>query len=159
MDIVLNLKRKYRVELSFSDFIECYQHEVYQLCFYMIGKREVAEQIAQTAFIEAYRNIRVYNNCAKVQSKLFRITVDLVLESLRETTNQITEIENAESIDAIQREIFMLEASDRLAFVLKHIVGYSVEKISDIMQLPKSNVRKKIHFSLEVLRKQMIDKV
>lgn len=155
MDENIKLEKKHSGELPFSDFIECYKHQVYQICFYMIGKRNEAEEIAQTAFIEVYMNVRDYN-FDKVSSKLFRITVDLVLDWLREkTTSDYTEIEMAESTESIQKKILQLAVYDRLAIVLKHMVGFSVGEISDIMQIPISNVRRKIHCSREVLCKQL----
>jgi len=119
MDEVIKLEKKHSGELPFSDFIESYKHQVYQICFYMIGKRNEAEQIAQTAFIEVFMNIRDYN-FGKVPSKLFRITVDLILDWLREkTTNNDTELEMAESIESIQQGILQLAVNDRFSYCFK----------------------------------------
>jgi RNA polymerase sigma-70 factor, ECF subfamily len=159
MDKEIKLTKKHGGELNYSGILECYKHQVYQICFYMIGNRNEAEEIAQTAFIEAYTNVRDYNS-DQIPSKLFRITVNLVLECLRErTTNYYTQIEMSDSLDQIQKEILQLAVNDRLAIVLKHIVGFSVEAISDIMQTPISSVRGKIHYSREVLYKQLIHNV
>ncbi len=99
--------------------------------------------------------VRDYN-FEKVSLKLFRITVALVLDWLRERTiNGYSEIEMTESTKSIQKEILQLAVNDRLAIVLKHIVGFSVEEISDITQLPVSSVRRKIHCSRDSLCKRV----
>lgn len=159
MDKVIKLEKKHCEEIPYSDFLECYKNQVYQICFFMIGKQNEAEEIAQTAFKEMYINVRD-DNFGKASSKLLRITVDLVLGWLLESrTNDYTEIELDEFTESIQKEILQLEVYDRLAIVLKHIVGFSVQEISDIMQLPISNVRKRIHCSREVLCKQLNYKI
>ncbi|MEK4800697.1 sigma factor-like helix-turn-helix DNA-binding protein [Oceanobacillus sp. FSL K6-0118] len=151
----MKLEKKHYGGQLYSDILEYYKHQVYQICFYMIGKQNKAEEIAQTAFIEVYMKVRDYN-FEKVSLKLFRITVALVLDWLRERTiNGYSEIEMTESTKSIQKEILQLAVNDRLAIVLKHIVGFSVEEISDITQLPVSSVRRKIHCSREALCKRV----
>ncbi|MCC3359481.1 hypothetical protein LKW28_21575 [Bacillus sp. REN16] len=76
------LKIKNSNRLFFSELIERYQDQVYQICFYMIGNRKEATKVAQSAFIKLYLNMGSYG-FDKISSRLFRITVDLVFVRLQ----------------------------------------------------------------------------
>ncbi|MCC3359482.1 RNA polymerase sigma factor [Bacillus sp. REN16] len=57
-----------------------------------------------------------------------------------------------------KREILELTPNNRLAIVLKHILGMSVQEISEVMQISVSSTKEKIYKGREELRKELIKK-
>lgn len=150
---VVKRKIKNGDRLFFSELIERYQYQVYQICFYMIGNREEAVDVAQSAFIKLYINMGS-NGFDKISSRLFRITVDLVFVRLQDKqTNFQLETEIIEP-STPNREILQLTPDNRLAIVLKHILGMSIQDISEIMQISVSSTREKVYKAREELRNE-----
>lgn len=46
-------------QLAFSELIESYQHEVYRICFRLIGNRHEAEEMPKKPFCERIRTLTV----------------------------------------------------------------------------------------------------
>ncbi|GAA0596717.1 RNA polymerase sigma factor SigW [Virgibacillus siamensis] len=180
-DIVKNLIRKVKQgdQLAFSELIELYQHEVYQVCFRLIGNRHEAEDLAQEAFLRAYQNINSHDNNKKFSSWLFRIATNLTIDRLKKkksdyyldadmadeggktmysrirANNKLPEdqVIRLELQDPVQKAILRLAPKYRSAIVLKYIQGLSLEEISNIMQIPVATIKTRVHRGREMLRK------
>ena len=68
---------------SFDDIVENYCDVVYNVAYRMMGKPEDAEDVAQDAFISAYRAYERFRGESKVTTWLYRITVNAALMKLR----------------------------------------------------------------------------
>src|SRR5699024_809134 len=166
-------------QLAFSELIELYQHEVYRICFRLIGNSYEAEDLAKEAFWRAYQNINSHDSNKKFSSWLFRIATNLTIDRLKKKkpdyyldaevagaegmtmdtripdNNQLPEdqVIGMELQDTVQRAIFRLAPEYRSAIVLKYMEDLSLRDISDIMQIPIGTVKTRIYRGRETLRK------
>ncbi|WP_010530535.1 RNA polymerase sigma factor SigW [Lentibacillus jeotgali] len=168
-------------QLAFSELIELYQHEVYRICYRLIGNRYEAEDLAQEAFLRAYQNINSHDSNKKFSSWLFRIASNLTIDRLKKKKPDYyldAEVAGAEGMtmytripanhqlpedqviglelqDTVQKAIFRLAPEYRSAIVLKYIKDLSLREISDVMQIPIGTVKTRLHRGRETLRKHL----
>jgi RNA polymerase sigma-70 factor (ECF subfamily) len=166
---------------AFSEIVELYKDKVYILCYRMLGNSHEAEDIAQEAFIRAYVNIDSYNIDKKFSTWLYRIATNLSIDRIRKKkpdfyldaevkgTEGLTmysqvaadvalpeeEVESMELQQCVQAEILKLPDKYRAVIILKYIEELSLKEISEILGLPISTIKTRIHRGREALRKQL----
>ncbi|UOE94296.1 MULTISPECIES: RNA polymerase sigma factor SigW [Bacillaceae] len=166
---------------AFSELVELYKDKVYQISYRMVGNVHEAQDIAQEAFLRAYTNLDSFDTSKKFSTWLFRIATNLSIDRLRkrkpdfylEETIKGSEGLTVESQIAaeqelpedqlvmmemqewIQAEINELPPKYRSAIILKYIEDLSLKEISDILNLPISTVKTRVHRGREALRKRL----
>lgn len=67
---------------SFGTLVERYQHAAVRMAFHLVGNRDAADDVAQDAFITAYRSLRNLRDQAKFKSWFFSIVHHKCLKHL-----------------------------------------------------------------------------
>ena len=67
---------------AFDLLVQRHQRQVYGLCFRFVGNHEDAAELAQDAFVRAYRALPKFERTAKFTTWLQRITVNVCLSRL-----------------------------------------------------------------------------
>lgn len=141
----------------------------------MVRDRELAEDLAQEAFVRAFNAIGTYSPRYKLSSWLFKIANNLAIDHLRKrqldtvsidgaptavTESEVAQTrlelesedenpeeyaENRELGNQIEAAIGKLRPLYRTATVLRHVEGFSYEEIAGIMDLPLGTVKTYIH--------------
>ena len=112
---------------AFEALIRMHQRMIHSLTFRMTGSLADAEDLAQEAFIRAYRQLDSYRGTARFSSWLYRIAVNVCLNwRQRETRREQVHASWAESNDALRPEPESSAGEDAL--------GQEVQ--SALMQLP-----------------------
>jgi len=63
-------------QAAFAELVRIHQHEVYTLAVRMVADRELAHDVAQEAFVRAWRSIDRFRGDAKFSTWMHRITVN-----------------------------------------------------------------------------------
>lgn len=168
-------------EQAFAELVELYKDKVYQVAYRMVGNVHEAQDVAQEAFLRAYTNIDTYDIQRKFSTWLFRIATNVAIDRLRKRKpdfhledpvqgadgltieSQLAadeepvddQVIQMETRDWIQQEIQALPPKYRMAVLLKYMEDLSLKEISDILDLPVSTVKSRIHRGREALRKRM----
>jgi RNA polymerase sigma-70 factor (ECF subfamily) len=166
---------------AFSEIVEIYKDKVFQLCYRMIGNSHEAEDLAQEAFIRAYININSFHMDKKFSTWLYRIATNLSIDRIRKKKPDVfldaevkgmegltmysqlaadistpeEEVVSLELQETVQNEILKLPDKYRTVIVLKYIEELSLKEISDILDLPISTIKTRMHRGREALRKQL----
>lgn len=166
---------------AFGEIVEIYKNKVYQLCYRILGNSHEAEDVAQDAFIRAFVNIKSYNPEFKFSTWLFRIATNLCIDRIRKKkpdyyldaevagTDGLTmyshlasntplpenKLESLELHEAVQKGILNLPEKYRIVIILKYIEEFSLNEISEILDLPLGTVKTRIHRGREALSKQL----
>lgn len=160
---------------AFRELLERYERPVFSLVYRMVRDRALAEDLAQEAFIRAFKAIGSYNPSYKFSSWMFKIANNLTIDHLRRKridtvsihgsphatsgeeeaqTRLIVEsgderpdhyVENRELGSQIEAAIGALRPEYRTATLLRHVEGYSYDEIAQIMELPLGTVKTYIH--------------
>jgi len=151
---------------SFNALVEMYQNQVFAVALRMVRDAALAEDLAQDAFISAYRNLNQYSG-GSFKSWLMRIVRNATLDSLRKTQRRPTDsldenmvafesqlvsdeptpddvAENAELGDHIKEVMADLHPDQKMALVLIDIEGYSYEDAATAMSVSIGTVKSRL---------------
>lgn len=70
-------------EQAFEELVRRYQDPVYNVAYRMVGEREAAMDVAQEAFMKAFRGIETYNTRMAFKNWLYRIATNAAIDHLR----------------------------------------------------------------------------
>lgn len=161
---------------AFNLLVIRYQHKVASLISRYVPQGDVPD-VAQEAFIKAYRAIGSFRGDSAFYTWLYRIAVNtaknyLVAQGRRppsndldasdvenfETSNALKEISNPENLmlsEELRRVVFQtiesLPEDLRVAIALRELDGLSYEEIAVIMDCPVGTVRSRIFRAREAI--------
>jgi RNA polymerase sigma-70 factor (ECF subfamily) len=151
----------------FEQIILNHQGRIYNLCLYMLGNRQDAEDAAQDTFIKAYKSLSKFKPYAFLYTWLYRIAVNTCIdykrrpyfESLfrRPDTGEEMIIEHPSDLPspersyeskqirgAIKKALKKLSPKLRAVIVLKEMEGLSYEEIADTLDVSIGTVKSRI---------------
>jgi RNA polymerase sigma-70 factor (ECF subfamily) len=73
---------------AFDVLVRQYQHEIYRLAYRMTRNAEDARDLAQEAFIQAYRSLASFRGQSRFSTWLYRIAMNLCLTHLKSVARQ-----------------------------------------------------------------------
>lgn len=161
---------------AFNMLVQRYQNKVANLVSRYVPLSDVSD-VAQEAFIKAYRALDSFRGDSAFYTWLYRIAVNtaknyLIAQGRRlpstdidvndaenfENSSALKEISNPENLmlsDELKRIVFQtiesLPEDLRTAITLREIEGLSYEDIASIMECPVGTVRSRIFRAREVL--------
>jgi RNA polymerase sigma-70 factor (ECF subfamily) len=159
---------------AFETLVMENQHRVYGIALRMLGSRAEAEDVAQEAFLRAYRSVAEFRGDAKLSTWLYAITSRLCLNRLGSAERRTTRhgdallesvadeqadptiaMEQRQRQTALRRAIAELSDDRRLVVVLADLEGLSYEEIADALTLPVGTVRSRLHRARMELRERL----
>ena len=162
---------------AFDLLVLRYQHKLLSLIGRYIRDPHEAEDVAQEAFIKAYRALGNFRGDSAFYTWLFRIATNTALTHMlsrgRRPSATDIDIDDAEQVEALaaladidspeafQRRDELKKAIDqaidelpddlRTAFCLREFSGLSYEEITEIMDCPVGTVRSRIFRARETI--------
>ena len=163
------------LERAYRELVRRYERPIFSLIYRMVRDRELAEDLAQEAFVKALNAIESYRPEFKFSSWIFKIANNAAIDHLRRreldtlslegardaTTSDrveatalqigdrgetpLEEIEAREMGSAIERAIASLRPEYRSCILLRHVEDRSYEEIAEILALPLGTVKTYIH--------------
>ena len=150
---------------AYSLIVDRYSDRVYSLALKICSCAEDAEEIAQDAFLKAYRSLKSFRYKSSFATWLYRITYNTAITSIRKRRFDTLKIEDfpADSVDFLkeneneeeaEREyqaallnfaIQKLCAIDRTIISLFYYQESSVEEIAGVVKLSASNIKVRLH--------------
>jgi RNA polymerase sigma-70 factor (ECF subfamily) len=161
---------------AFDLLVRKYQHKVVKLVMRYVGSQAEAEDVAQDAFIKAYRALANFRGDSAFYTWLYRIAINTAKNAIGSRDRQTLPIEgdngedsydlqdrlqdNAtpealamtdEIRDTVNRAIAALPEDLRTAIVLRELEGLSYEDIAATMSCPVGTVRSRIFRAREAI--------
>ena len=154
---------------AFEALVKRYQDRVIATAYRLVNQREDAEDIAQEAFVRAFRSLNGFQRERKFYTWLYRIVIHVCWDFLRrqrrfETTSieatpqqdvaAITELpwSDKEDADRIMRLIHRLSVPQKTVFLLREVEGFSCKEIAHILDLPAGTVRSHLFYARRQLQ-------
>lgn len=169
---------------AFEQLVLLYQGKVYALAQRLSGDPEDAQDLAQEAFIRAYRSLDSFRGDADFGTWLHRITVNLWLnirrkpgvgvtisldETLRTSEGEVqrevadsggdpeTILMNHEFSEVMQKALDQLPGEQKAVLILREIEGQSYEEIAATMQCSLGTVRSRLSRARDALRRHVVN--
>lgn len=154
-----------------------YQHKIIQLVNRYVKDSSEAQDVAQEAFIKAYRALGNFRGESAFYTWLYRIAINtaknyLMSRSRRSADNQVDiqdaeqiekapqlqgmetperQLLNQEIVETIKTAIAKLPDEMRIAIMLREFEGMSYEEIAQAMDCPVGTVRSRIFRAREAI--------
>lgn len=147
---------------AFGELVRCFHSGVVNVVFRMCGDAALAEDAAQTAFIQAWRHLAGYQPRTSFRSWLYRIAVNAALDVLRQNRptiglddvalNPDTErvearVEERERRDLVKRAVLSLPEASRAVLVLREYEGMSYQEIAAALEIPVGTVMSRLNYA------------
>lgn len=156
----------------FEELMGRYKNGVYSLCFRMLGNGEDAKDMAQETFIKGYHALGKYSREYKFSTWLFKIATNLCIDEHRKRKAKLMPLDeqihmpydtaSAETMyfhqsnkDEIERAIGELSQEYKALILLYHKEGFSYQQICDMLQLPMSKVKNRLHRARHMLKDRL----
>lgn len=163
----------------YGRLVDKYSARIINLGYAMMGNRHDAEDVAQEAFVRAYKGLGRFERKAKFSSWLYQIALNLCKDHLKaksrhaRTANdeQMANMDGNPQEQAprviLQNELSgkMTEAINKLpvlyreSFVLRHLQGLDYEDVATITRVPADTVRVRAYRAREMLRESLAPNV
>ncbi len=163
---------------AFERLVVRYQDRLVHSLEQVTGSRDDALEIAQQAFVLAWRKLASFRAESQFYSWLYRIARNVAASHNRRRRIQTTSLESysdasgfepvadrdhdperpldqQEKIALVQSALQQIPEQFREALVLKEIDGFSYEQISEIMEIPMGTVRSRIFRARQELTERL----
>ncbi len=164
---------------AFSRLVERYRKRIYSLTYGMLGNREDALDMAQEAFLKAYRSLPGFRGGSDFYTWLYRIAYNRVIDHYRKEGrkrnveyddtyispdaesfrtppssyfNPGRELEKKELGRVITEAIQSLPEPQRAVIVLREIEGLAYGEIAASLGIRKGTVMSRLHYARQRLQ-------
>lgn len=153
---------------AFSELVLRHQKFVYNLALRGLGDANEAEDLAQEAFIRAWRALPRFRRQAKFRTWLYRIVVNLCYNRLPQLRQELAAVQADEDDDGqldawpqasadsndplgqveagerrnfLHHQMALLPDSQRMLLLLRYQDDFSYEEIAQVMEMPLGTVK------------------
>jgi RNA polymerase sigma-70 factor, ECF subfamily len=144
---------------AFEELVRRHRLGTYRVALRMLGNESDAEDAAQDAFVQAWRNLAGFRADAAFSTWMYRIVTNRCLNMLRarRRTEPLPEDREAPAsrpdriaegrwqVQDLARAIARLTPEQRAPLVLRELEGCSYEEIADALDLSMSAVKSRLH--------------
>ncbi len=169
----------------FGELVDRYQGQALRVAFSLLGNHEDAEDVAQEAFVNAFRSLASFRHGAKFSTWLYRIVVNQCKDRLRRRTrgegagsagagSAAGDVEpglfaeapdpNADAgrhvrarelADTINRAIGGLSANQRTAFLMHYVHELPLKEVAEVMGCRVGTVKSHLFRATRGLQRQL----
>jgi RNA polymerase sigma-70 factor (ECF subfamily) len=164
---------------SFRALVEEHSPMVFRLAFRMTGNVSDAEDVVQETFLKAHRSLGGFDERARFGTWVYRIAVNAAIDLIRRRGRVTVArpsgeddppvVETLASTDPqpdrvamsgqIQRDVAaalaQLSERERAAFVLRHLEGMPIERISEVLKIGPNAVKQTVFRAVQKLRREL----
>ena len=163
---------------AFGLIVQRFQGMAYTSAYAMLEDAQLAEDVAQEAFIEAYLNLPKLREPAAFPGWFRRIVFkqgDRVLRGKHLTTiplepatsfdialenlNPIHLVENSEMQSFVRGAIEALPEHERIVTLLFYVDGYTLKDIGAFLEIPVTTVKKRLYDARKRLKERLMNEV
>lgn len=152
-------------QAAYADLVKIHQRYVFTLAMRFTRSREDAEEVAQDAFVKAYRSLIKYQGSAKFSTWLYSIVYHTAMTHLRKkrlSTTSIDDDKNRKQLESyasddvfsaekksrrfyVNQAIGMLSPDDATIITLFYQGEQSLEEIANVMSMTANTIKVKLH--------------
>jgi len=147
---------------AFGELVLRHRQGVINVVYRMCGDANLAEDVAQDAFVRAWQNLRSYRPRSPFRNWVYRIAANAALDVLRaeKETADVDSLplpatgdgpdalaERNERAEAVRRAVMALPPSSRAALVLREYEGLQYQEIADVLGIPIGTVMSRLSYA------------
>jgi len=170
---------------AFETLVRQCAEQIFNLSFRLTGNSADAEDLTQSAFVQAYKNISKFRADSSFSSWVYRITLNLWKNKIKsekrhsilkffsldgilstedgemsveiagDSSDYETQNEQAQTCENVQKALNSLDEQARMLIVLRDMEGKSYEDISLLLECPLGTVKSRLARARDLLRKEL----
>jgi RNA polymerase sigma-70 factor (ECF subfamily) len=166
---------------AFEELVQLYKDKIYHLAYRMLGNRQEAEDAVQETFLRVYLNLDRYDEMQKFSTWIFRIGTNLCIDRLRkkkpnysldaelpegeggdwhamlasEEASPEDQVIVSETQQHIRESIEAMPDKYKSVVVLRYLQDLSLQEIGDVLDMPVTTIKTRLHRGREFLRQQL----
>jgi RNA polymerase sigma-70 factor (ECF subfamily) len=167
---------------AFAELLELYKDKIYHLAYRMLNNKHEAEDAVQETFLRVYTNLHRYDEQQKFSTWIFRIATNHCIDRLRKRKHSAysldAEMPDGEgndyysmlpgNEDTPEKQIVLSETQQQIrkaidglpekyksVVILRYLQDMSLQEISDVLDMPVTTVKTRVHRGREYLRKKL----
>jgi RNA polymerase sigma-70 factor (ECF subfamily) len=175
------------VDGSFERLVRDFQDRLFTFALRLTGRREDAEEVAQDAFVRAYRALKTYP-AARVRAMalkawLYQVTLNVARNRLRRKTHPTVSLDDdARGASSAARHaqddpgsrpdakfevkrrradiaslVARLPERYRAPLILRYVEGLRLEEVAAILKQPLGTTKSNVHRAINALRESLTD--
>jgi RNA polymerase sigma-70 factor (ECF subfamily) len=155
---------------AFGILVRRYQEACFRAAYLIVRDEMEAQDVAQEAFVRAYRGLRKFDTGRSLKPWLLRITTNLALNSIRSSKRRTAtaerlererqpsahspepDVERRDEARRVWRAVGALPRDDQELIYLKYFLDSSEEELAAAIGRPRGTVKSRLHRSLRRLR-------
>jgi RNA polymerase sigma-70 factor (ECF subfamily) len=164
---------------AYRGLVERYETRIYHVCYGMVRNREDARDMAQDAFIKAYKNLGRFRFQSSFYTWICRIAMNVCIDHLRKQKVRRAEAfdegiatresgglismehhRNNPSKDVERKRLYqrILAAMDELpelhkqVIVLREMEGLAYKEIAEVLEIPEGTVMSRLYYARKRLQ-------
>ncbi|MEW6448482.1 MAG: sigma-70 family RNA polymerase sigma factor [Bacillota bacterium] len=163
---------------AFEELVVIYQDRLYALCYRLSGSHADAQDLAQEAFVRAYRALHKFRQEADFGTYLHRIAVNLWLSYRKRNHNEVSlddpvvtgegelprqvagndrhpeqMLEETEYRALVRESLAVLAREHRVVLILREMEDFSYEEIAATLGVAPGTVKSRLSRAREALKK------
>ena len=165
---------------TFRLLVERHSQTIFRLAFRMMENEQDAEEVVQETFLRAYRALDGFESRANFGTWIYRIALNRCYDLLdqRKSRPVMQPQEDPDAPDLIEQipttnpnperrvlsqeievrvrsAMEQLTTGERIAFVLRHLEGRSIEEIARALNVRQGLAKNRVHRAVKKLRQQL----
>jgi RNA polymerase sigma-70 factor, ECF subfamily len=166
---------------SFGILVKKYQRRVYATAFHMTGQHSDADDVAQEAFVRAYKGLPGFDGRADFYTWLHRIVINVALNHLRSrrrhpaslspvhddpterdlpafadgSTDSHAAVESKERMKAVLSALAALSPTLRVTLILATVEEMPYRQIAEALEIPEGTVAWRVNQARKMLRQKL----
>lgn len=163
-------------QAAFAELVTRHQRYVYNLAYRLLRDPHEAEDLAQEAFLRAWRGLGDFRRQARFTTWLYRIVTNLCYNRLSGLRRQLLAVDVDDDLDALaapseqdppaafeaaeqraslHRQIAALPVKYQLVITLFYLQEFSYQEIAQVLDLPLGTVKTHLFRARERLLQQL----
>jgi len=169
---------------AFEQLVKLYQNKVFALCYQLTNNQSDAQDLAQDAFIKAYKSLSGFRNEADFGTWIHRITVNLWINIKRRKKPEVSldatittdngemshdvpsndetpdeKLERKEFNSLVKLALNNLSEEHRTVLILREMQGYNYDEIAQVMDCSLGTVKSRINRARQNLKEKILKQV
>jgi RNA polymerase sigma-70 factor (ECF subfamily) len=166
---------------AFRVLVERHSRDIFHLGFRMMGSEQDAEEVVQETFLKAYRSLHRFESRSSFGTWLYRIAVNHCYDRLALRKKEMTvkpkplepddppvveeiagddpgperQLLSAEVSSRVQKVMKDLTPAERIAFLMRHVEGKSVNEIAKVLDVQVGAAKNSIFRAVQKLRREL----
>lgn len=146
----------FKKEREVEEFIIKNQNRLYKIAYIYAKNKDDALDIVSESIVKTYKNMDRVIKVDNIEKYIVRIVINTAVDFIRKNSKikleEVVDISSSFNITDINYLVDSLSGDLKTVIILKYFEKYKIREIAEIINIPESKVKNRLHKALKVLR-------